>query len=145
MAATAADTIRSAAQAYQQGDEAALAEELHPNVRVVGSEWYDDWTGPEAAVRGMRGELTRHAAAREAGRTSLYVDGPLIDFDANPIGGADESETDGALHEVGDVAWWGRKDRLLLEGKMFDASWSVVLRNDDGNWRIVQSHFSIHR
>jgi ketosteroid isomerase-like protein len=48
------------------------------------------------------------------------------------------------------LAWWSCTGDLDVDGAYHrEASWTVVLRRwgeeDDSEWRIVHSHFSIHR
>jgi hypothetical protein len=48
------------------------------------------------------------------------------------------------------LAWWSGTGDLDVDGAYHrETSWTVVLRRwgeeDDSDWRIVHSHFSIHR
>lgn len=134
MGDTAQDTIRQAAEAYLGGDADALYEQLHENARVIGSEQRDLWSHREEAVRELGPELGRRRA------TSGSVRGALID---------QISECEG-VREVGDFAFWSATGSIELDGYRHPlASWTVVVSREpetsEGQWRIMHSHFSIHR
>lgn len=132
MADTPEATIRMAADAYMAGNADGLAEQLHENVRIHGSEWEDHWNGQQAALHGLSSELARHSAHHSAGGS---FGGSLVDFDLQPI----------EVNAVEDMAWSSRKGRLDVDDKIYEASWTCVLQRGDDGWRIVHSHFSIHR
>lgn len=126
-------TIRAAAEAYVAGDEEGLFQHLHDGVRVLGSEQMENWQGMEEARYQMTGELMR---LRPDGPGS--VSGGLVELALNPEV-RDIQQTD-------DVAWWSATADLMLDGRYYrEASWTTVLMRDDSGWKIVHSHFSIHR
>ena len=134
MGETARDTIRQASEAYLGGDSDALYQQLHENVRVIGSEQRDVWSDRHQAVGELGPELERRRA------TSGSVRGSLID----QISGCE------GVEESGDVAFWSTTGSIELDGYQHPrASWSVVVARDkeksEGDWKIVHSHFSIHR
>ena len=124
MAHTPEHTIEEATRAYREGDAATLSRLLADDVRVLGSEWGDDWQGREQADEHLAGEL----ALRRS------VSGPLVEAPFT----VDTSDD-------GNMAWSSRKGRLYLDDKVYEASWTTVLRKDKEDWKIVHSHFSIHR
>lgn len=134
MASTPQDTIRQAADAYLAGDQDGLYQQLHMNARVIGSEQRDVWSDREEAIRELVPELNRRR------NTSGTVRGGLID---------QIQECEG-LREAGNVAVWSTTGDIELDGYYHrKASWTVVVSRDDeeseGEWRVVHSHFSIHR
>lgn len=128
MAGTPEETIQMAADAYMAGDTEALREQLHEHVRIHGSEWDDYWNDRDTALLGMTSELARHL---EIGN----FEGSLVDFELHPI----------TVNAVEEMAWSSRKGRLVVDGRIYEASWTCVLRLVDDEWRIIHSHFSIHR
>ena len=126
MADTPEEAIEKAAHAYMAGDAEGLFEQLAENVRVLGSEWEDHWDGRRTALDGLAGELARRAK----GGT---VSGSLVD----PPFTVDSTENN--------MAWSSRKGRLNIDAKVYEASWTTILRREDAGWKIVHSHFSIHR
>ncbi len=133
MGETAQDTIRQAAEAYLDGDQDGFYEQLHENSRIIGSEQRDLWTDREEAVRELGRELERRRA------TSGSVRGGLIDQIMACEG----------VQEAGDIAVWSTTGDIELDGYYHRlASWTVVVGRDEkseSDWRIVHSHFSIHR
>lgn len=126
-------TIRAAADAYVVGDEEGLFQYLHDGVRVLGSEQMENWLGTEEARYGMTGELTR---LRPDGPGS--VSGGLVELALN----AEVRD----IQQTDDVAWWSATGDLMLDRRYYrEASWTTVLMRDDKGWKIVHSHFSIHR
>lgn len=127
MAETPEEAIAEAASAYVAGDAERLAEQLAEDVRVVGSEKTDDWDGRNRALGGLAGELGRRRRPNAPRvRGSLVEQEPIVD------------STD-------EMAWSSRKGRLEIDGDVHEASWTTVLRRQDEGWKIVHSHFSIHR
>ena len=133
MAETPEATIRAAAEAYVAGDEEGLFQHLHDGVRVLGSEQLENWHGMEEARYQMTGELMR---LRPEGPGS--VSGGLVDLALNPEAGE--------IQQTDDVAWWSVTGDLMLDRRYYqEASWTTVLMRDGDGWKIVHSHFSIHR
>lgn len=139
MADTPEETIRVAAQAYIAGDDEAFMAQLDEQVRVLGSEQRDSWDGREKALRRLGSELDRRRTITKS------VGGSLLEqLDALEV------------NQNGDMAWWSGTGDLNVDGSYHrETSWTVVLRyqnysEDDheqegGDWKIVHSHFSIHR
>ncbi|HJQ76322.1 MAG TPA: nuclear transport factor 2 family protein [Acidimicrobiia bacterium] len=140
MAATPEETIRAAAQAYVAGDDEGLMSQLAERARVLGSEQRDNWHGREAAARRLAPELERRRTIDKS------VGGSLIE----QIGTCE-------VERIGDeAAWWTASGDLEVDGAYHrETSWTVVLSfegySEDshdqagGDWKIVHSHFSIHR
>jgi hypothetical protein len=133
-------TIKRAITAYRTGNEADLTSLLHEDARLVGSEHFDNWRGPENARRGLSSELARHKDrfdSRVAGgesRPEAHISGSLLDLD------------DLEVTQAGEVAWAVLRGSLEIDGRHYpDTTWSVVLRGDGDDWKIAHSHFSIHR
>lgn len=133
MAETPEATIRAAAEAYVAGDEDRLFQELDDAVHVLGSEQFENWLGMRETRQGMAAELRR---LKPEGTGS--VGGGLVDLALQP-NAPDINQTD-------DVAWWSATSDLTLDGRYYrETSWTTVLRRDGKDWKIVHSHFSIHR
>ena len=139
MADTPEETIRAAAQAYIVGDDEGLMSQLHEAARVLGSEQRDNWNSRELAGHGLARELERRRTFAKS------VGGSLLD----------QIESCG-VQMIGDTAaWWSATGDLEVDHTYHrETSWTVVLRYDDyseddheqgGDWKIVHSHFSIHR
>ena len=131
---SAADTIRAAAEAYISGDVDALSGYLHEGARLLGSEQRDQWGGREEIVSGLEPELSRRRLMPDS------VSGSLVD----------QIRECSDVNEIGDVALWSTTGDLDIDGYFHNkASWTVVLnrqaKDSKGDWKIVHSHFSIHR
>jgi hypothetical protein len=133
MAETPAATIRAAAEAYVAGDGDRLFQQLDDAVHVLGSEQFENWLGMDETRQGMAAELRR---LKPEGPGS--VGGGLVDLALQP------NAPD--IHQTDDVAWWSATSDLTLDGRYYrETSWTTVLRRDHKDWKIVHSHFSIHR
>lgn len=131
---SAADTIRAAAEAYISGDVDVFVEHLHENARVLGSEQRDHWSDREKVLSGLEPELSRRRLMPDS------VSGSLVDQIRDCTG----------VKEMGDAALWSSTGDLSIDGYYHKkASWTVVLnrqaKGSEGEWKIVHSHFSIHR
>lgn len=142
MAETPEETIRAAAEAYIRGDETALHQQLDDTVRMLGSEQRDNWEGRDRALRRLDPELGRRRALAGgvSGKLIDSISGSLIDC-VNSLE---------PVEQTGDLAWWSATGDLNVDGAYHrETSWTVVLRRDGesygGDWKIVHSHFSIHR
>lgn len=134
MAVTPEETIKAAALAYIAGDEDGLHQLLDDGVRVLGSEQRDNWDGRDHVLHRMGRELERRRTLANS------VSGSLIEA-------VDALES---VDQQAGLAWWSGTGDLEVDGAYHrEASWTVVLRRwgeeDDSEWRIVHSHFSIHR
>lgn len=133
MAETPDATIRAAARAYVEGDEDGLFQQLHDAAHVLGSEQLENWRGTEQARYGLSTELRR---LQPGGPGS--VSGELVERALNP-------ELD-EVQQTEDMAWWSVTADVTLDGRYYrEASWTTVLMSDAKDWKIVHSHFSIHR
>lgn len=135
MAVTPEETIKAAAVAYIAGDEDGLHQLLDDSVRVLGSEQRDNWDGRDRVLRRMGSELVRRRTIAKGG-----VSGSLIEA-VDALESVDQQEG---------LAWWSGTGDLDVDGAYHrETSWTVVLRRcgeeDDTDWKIVHSHFSIHR
>ena len=134
MAVTPEETIKAAAVAYIAGDEDGLHQLLDDSVRVLGSEQRDNWDGRDRALRRMGSELVRRRTIAKS------VSGSLVEA-VDALESVDQQEG---------LAWWSGTGDLDVDGVYHrETSWTVVLRRcgeeDDTDWKIVHSHFSIHR
>lgn len=139
MADTPEETIRVAAQAYIAGDDEAFMAQLDEQVRVLGSEQRDSWDGREKALRRLGSELDRRRTITKSVGGSLLEQLDVLEVNQN-----------------GDMAWWSGTGDLNVDGSYHrETSWTVVLtyqnyseddhEQEGGDWKIVHSHFSIHR
>ncbi len=139
MADTPEETISAAAHAYLAGDDETLMAQLDEGVRMLGSEQRDNWSGRETALRRLGSELERRRTIAKS------VGGSLLEQVEAP-----------EIQQNGDMAWWSGTGDLSIDGSYHrETSWTVVLKHqnyseDDheqegGDWKIVHSHFSIHR
>jgi hypothetical protein len=133
MAETPDATISAAAEAYLAGDEDGLFQQLHDAAHVLGSEQLENWRGTDQARHGMSNELRR---LQPDGPGS--VSGELVERALHPE--VEESQ------QTEDMAWWSVSADVTLDGRYYrEASWTTVLVRDAMDWKIVHSHFSIHR
>jgi hypothetical protein len=141
MADTPEDTIRAAAEAYIRGDEDGLYRQLDDAVRMLGSEQRDNWGGRDRSLRRLKPELERRRALAGG------VSGELIDSISGSL--IDCVNAPESVEQTLDLAWWSATGDLNVDGAYHrETSWTVVLRRDEsggGDWKIVHSHFSIHR
>lgn len=131
---SAEDTIRAAAEAYLSGDAASFAEYLHEEARVLGSEQRDVWGTREETMNALGRELERRQSFRNG------VKGSLVEHIRECVG----------VREMGDMALFSTTGDLDIDGYYHrKASWTVVLGRSEektgGEWKVVHSHFSIHR
>jgi ketosteroid isomerase-like protein len=130
MAETPEETIKTAAEAYIAGDDEGLYRQLDDTVHILGSEQRENWDGQDQALRHLSKELEHRRAVPES------VSGSLVDYALAPD----------LVHQRGDMAWWSGTGDLNLDGAYHrETSWTVVLSESEGDWKIVHSHFSIHR
>ena len=132
-ASEVARAVANVAEAYLAGEEDFVTSYLHDRVHVLGSEANESWRGHYDAEAGLQQEL---ADLRTKRRT---VGGELVEAALEPLA-AD-------VKVRGDVAWWSYTGDIKLHGESEqESSWSVVLeRNHNGEWKVVHSHFSLHR
>jgi hypothetical protein len=133
MAATPEETIRAAAEAYVAGDDHGMEDQLGEGVRILGSEQRDNFGGRDHALQRLGAELERR-------RKFDSVGGTLVE---------NAMAAEGVV-QSGDMAWWSVSGNLNVDGTYHnETSWTVVLSRagdeSGGDWRIVHSHFSIHR
>lgn len=131
---SAEETIRAAAEAYLAGDAESFGEFLHEGARVLGSEQRDVWSTRNDVMNSLRPELERRQSMRDS------VSGSLVEHIRECVG----------VREMGDTALFSTTGDLDIDGYYHrKASWTVVLeRNGEktgDDWKIVHSHFSIHR
>ena len=129
--------IRAVAEAYMTGDGESLQVHLHEErLGVHGSDQGDHWRGRGEVREGLRSELRRHREALDGSEGN--VRGSLVDFDGRP--------TRVNVSGDGDMAWSFRTGDLTIDNEYYgDTSWTTILERDEGDWKIVHSHFSIHR
>jgi hypothetical protein len=129
MARTPEATIRAVTEAYLGGDVAVFTEQLDDEFHGHGSEQGEYWTSrDEALQRTLAGEVSRVPKNPPSGE--------LVEL----------AKRAQCVNEIGEVAWFSCSGTLHLDGVDHEqASWSTVLRRRDGDWKIVLSHFSIHR
>ncbi len=132
-ASEVARAIANVAKAYVAGEEDFVTSYLHPRVHVLGSEADESWRGHYDTEAGLHEELADLRAKRRT------VGGELVEAALEP------PEAD--IKVRGDVAWWSYTGKINLHGESEEqSSWSVVLeRNHGGEWKVVHSHFSVHR
>lgn len=135
---TAAGAIQGAATDYQHGDENFVNSHLRDNVQVVGSEKGEHWKSREAARPILAAEMQQIKAETRS------VGGPLVE--------AAKAVTAGDVTERGNIAWWAETGEIDLKApgdavpeRHEQATWTVALEQIAGDWKIVHSHFSIHR
>lgn len=131
---SAEETIRAAAEAYLAGDAESFGELLHEGARVLGSEQRDVWSTRGEVMDSLRPELERRQSMRDS------VSGSLIEHIRECVG----------VREMGDAALFSTTGDLDIDGYYHrKASWTVVLQRSEGktgdDWKVVHSHFSIHR
>lgn len=134
MLGSAEDTIRAVAEAYLTGDAESFSDHLDEDARVLGSEQRDVWSGRNEVMSGMTPELQRRQGMKNG------VTGSFVEHIRECAG----------ITEMGDTALFSTTGDLDIDGYYHrKASWTVVLRRSAGEtgevWKVVHSHFSIHR
>ena len=134
MLESAEETIRAAAEAYLSGDSESFSGFLDDDARVLGSEQRDVWSRREDVMDALGSELERRQSIKDS------VSGSLVEHIRECVG----------VREMGDVALFSTTGDLEIDGYYHrKASWTVVLHRGhettSDDWKIVHSHFSIHR
>ena len=130
MAETPEAAIQAVTEAYLGGDLDGFTEQLDDEFHGHGSEEGEYWRGRDDALETTLAEEVRQVP--DGGPPS----GQLVELAGQAEG----------VNELGEVAWFSCSGDLHLDDEYHpQASWSTVLRRRDGDWRIVLSHFSIHR
>jgi SnoaL-like domain len=133
MTGTPEEVIRAAVEAYVAGDNNGIEQQLGLHVRIIGSEQRDNFDGRDHALHRLGAELERRRRLNSVG-------GTLVDAAMAAEG----------VYQSGDMAWWSGSGNLNVDGTYHnETSWTVVLNREGegmkGEWKIVHSHFSIHR
>jgi len=137
-ASDAADVIIAAAKAYVDGDSDGVRGYLHDDVRLLGSEQGEDWSGVDAVMTGLGLELKRLAAGHQGLRGGGKADGVLVR--------KAKSVPNEEVQVIGDIAWWSFTGQMDLDERYHHkTSWTVVLNRVGEDWKIRHSHFSIQR
>jgi ketosteroid isomerase-like protein len=124
VAESAAATIREAIEGYKAHDADQVLAQFHDDALVFGSRDNERWDSKETFAEALREELN-----------SAEVEGPLTET------GAEESFTRAVAE---DTALYFRDGYMVFNGKRVHGRWSAVVRADEnGDWRIVHSHFSL--
>lgn len=130
MARTPEATIRAVTEAYLGGDVAVFTDQLDEEFHGHGSEQGEYWTSRDEALQRTLANEVRQVSPKNP------PSGELVEL----------AKRAQCVNEIGEVAWFSCSGGLVLDGEDHQqASWSTVLRRRDGDWRIVLSHFSIHR
>ena len=123
MGDSAAATIEEAIDGYRAQDPDRVLSRFHEEAVVVGTRKDGPWDEP--------GKMSE-ALAREL--EMVEVEGPLTET------GAEESFIRQASENV---AIYTRDGYVTFNGKRVRGRWSAVLRSEEGDWKIVHSHFSL--
>jgi ketosteroid isomerase-like protein len=110
--------IRETTEAALGGDTAALLEATsrEDGVVMIGSDPDEWWHGHDAIVGAMRSEI-ESGSAGEVGEV--------------------------IAHEEGDIGWATMRGTFADGDTRVPFRGTAVLRREDGQWRVVQSHASI--
>ena len=111
--------IRDFYHAMNKGDVLALAERVGSSVRMVGTD-AEEWWGPD------RTDVLRIFTAQVEEMSGLVTLEPY-DIEA---------------YAEGTVGWCAAKVRVTVGGEPSEARMTGTLRQEDGDWRIVQGHVS---
>ena len=123
MGDTAAATIEEAIEGYKAHDPDRVLSQFHEEAVVVGTREDEHWTSREEMSEALARELEM-----------VEVEGPLTET------GAEESFIRQASENV---AIYTRDGYVTFNGKRVRGRWSAVLRSDEDDWKIVNSHFSL--
>lgn len=124
MAESAATAISAAKEAYKAQDAAQVLEQFHDEALIIGTREEERWESPEAFRDALEYELS-----------VVTVEGPLAES------GAEESFTR-QISE--DIATYFQDGYIVFNGKRIRGRWTAVVKADeDGDWKIVHSHFSL--
>ena len=124
MAESAATAISAAKEAYKAQDAAQVLEQFHDDALIIGTREEERWESPAAFRDALEYELS-----------VVTVEGPLAES------GAEESFTR-QISE--DIATYFQDGYIVFNGKRIRGRWTAVVKaDDDGDWKIVHSHFSL--
>ncbi len=123
MAESAAAAIADAIEGYKAGDADRVLDQFHDEALIIGTRDDERWNSREEFAEPLRYELEH-----------VEVGGPLTET------GAEDAFTT----TIGEnIAVYLRDGYLVFNGKRVHGRWTAVLRADDGDWKIVHSHFSL--
>jgi len=124
MAETAAAAIEAAKEGYKAQDADRVLAQFHDEALIIGTREEERWDSPDEFREDLEHELS-----------IVTVEGPLAES------GAEESFT----RPIADnVASYHQDGYMVYNGKRIRGRWSAIVRADDeGDWRIVHSHFSL--
>lgn len=119
--AGAKETIEAIRNAYRSRDVETLLSYFTKDAHVIGTKSGESWTRRDDLVRAIRS-----------------------DFGLPEIKGQlSATELDPEVHVVGELAWTVMEGRFELGPRSHLGRWTCLLRNIDGEWRVIHSHFSV--
>jgi ketosteroid isomerase-like protein len=125
---SAAETLRAVAEAYATNDTDAVLSYFADDARIIGSLRHEDWARKEDWADYLRRELG--------------------DFDQLEYRFSEaDSEAVESIARTKSVEVVSQRVGLrgTFRGRAFahDGRWTCALRNDDGEWKVTFSHFSL--
>jgi hypothetical protein len=130
MSDTAEATLEAVILGYVEKDPDALLAQLHDNIRVVGSKGHENWSSKDEVEEALRDEL---------GGTES-IGGSLTDLSAQELA---ERIRPSTYDELG-LGWITEVGEVQFGEQTVSGRWScVVERVGQGDWKVVQSHFSV--
>ena len=133
MGVTAEATLRAVIDGYKDKLPETVLEQFHDDVRVVGTKSLEFWESRTAVAGALEDEL---GDLEEITGTLIDLSGLTDEQLADKIQPDDHNSVGfGCLTEQGEVVFNGQ----TLQGR-----WTCVVRRfAQGDWRVVQSHFSV--
>ena len=133
MGETAEATLRAVIDGYKNKLPETVLEQFHDDVRVVGTKTLEFWDSRTAVAEALEEELGEleeitGALVNLSGLTDEELADKIQPDDHNSVGF-------GCLTEQGEV---------VFNGLTFQGRWTCVVRRfGQGDWQVVQSHFSV--
>ncbi|HUO46679.1 MAG TPA: nuclear transport factor 2 family protein [Acidimicrobiia bacterium] len=120
------EVIEAVRDAYRSGDAEALLSHFVEDAHVIGTKGGESWTNRGDVMRALRSDFGLNE-----------VHGQLAE------GTVAENSATSDIQVEGNLAWVAMEGRFDFGGRSYPGRWTCVMRNFDGDWKIVHSHFSV--
>ena len=129
MGITAKATIAAVVVGYTEGNADDVLAQFHDNIRVVGSKAGESWHSKSAVEDALRDELG-----------NLEFEGEFTELTEEALA---EKIRPSNHNDVG-LGWVTEEGQLVFNQQTVHGRWTCVVEKvGQGDWKVVQSHFSI--
>ena len=111
---------------YRSRDAEALMDHFAEGAHIIGTKAGESWTSRGDVMRALRSDF---------GLKEIH--GQLAD------GELAENSPTSEIQVEGNLAWVAMEGRFELGNRSYQGRWTCVMKNFDGDWKIVHSHFSV--